>query len=68
VGGLESCLSSEKSAGKLAAVNAASYFRAKPLVELGKIHLWNFGFELYTPIKKFADSKASRWILSATGG
>ena len=33
---------------------------AKALVELGKIHLWNFGFKQYTPTKKFADCKASR--------
>jgi hypothetical protein len=67
MGRLESGLASEKRAGKLAAVNASSYFRTKPLVELEKIHLWNFGFKLYTPTKKFADCKASRWILSATG-
>ena len=37
--GLESGLTSEKRAGELAAINAASHFRAKALVELGKIHL-----------------------------
>ena len=58
--GLESGLTSEKRAGELAAINAASHFRAKALVELGKIHLWNFGFKLYTPVKKFADCNASR--------
>jgi hypothetical protein len=63
--GLESGLTSEKRAGELAAVDAASHFRAKALVELGKIHLWNFGFKLYTPVKKFADCKARRQCLSA---
>jgi len=63
--GLESGLTSEKRAGELAAVDAASHFRAKALVELGKIHLWNFDFELYTPVKKFADCKARRQRLSA---
>ena len=63
--GLESGLTSEKRAGELAAVDAASHFRAKALVKLGKIHLWNFDFELYTPVKKFADCKARRQRLSA---
>lgn len=58
--GLESGLTSEKRAGELAAVDAANHFRAKALVELGKIHLWKFDFELYTPVKKFADCNASR--------
>jgi len=58
--GLESGLTSEKRAGELAAVDAASHFRAKALVESGKIHLWKFDFELYTPVKKFADCNASR--------
>jgi len=63
--GLESGLTSEKRAGELAAFDAASHFRAKALVELGKIHLWKFGLKLYTPDKKFADCKPSRRRLSA---
>lgn len=51
-------LAGEERSCKLAAINTASYFDAEPLVELRKIHLWNFVFELHTPIKQFADCKA----------
>jgi hypothetical protein len=54
----EACLPGEKRAGKLPPIDTAGYFDAEPLVELRKIHLWNFVFELYTPIKQFADCKA----------
>jgi len=51
-------LPGKKRAGELSAVDAASYLDAEPLVELGKVHLWNFVFKLFAPIKKFADCKA----------
>lgn len=57
--GAQTCLSGEECAGELAPVDTAGYFGAEPLVELRKIHLWNFVFELYTPIKQFADCKAA---------
>lgn len=55
----QTSLPREQRAGKLPALDAAGYFHAKPLVELREIHLWNVVCELYTPIKQFADCKAT---------
>jgi len=65
--GPEAGLVGEKRAGELSAVDAANYLSAEPLVELGKIHLWNFVFELCTPIKQFADCKATMRYLRISG-
>jgi hypothetical protein len=54
----EAGLVGEESSGELAAVDTASYFHTKPLVKLREIHLWNFVFELHSPLKQFADCKA----------
>lgn len=65
--GLEACLPGKERAGELSTVDASNYFCAEPLVKLGKIHLWNFVFELCTPIKQFADCKAAMRYLLTSG-
>jgi hypothetical protein len=58
----QACLTREKRAGKLPPIDTASYFHAKPLVELRKIHLWNFVCELYTLPESLLVAKAPNGI------